>query len=96
MGYPMTMASDTEIRSKAYKRACDTLDVQARSDADDDEQLVIIRIYQRLYALIGGNPDAIRHWMHTSNRGTGGVPAEQLLTSGGTDAVRDYLESLRT
>jgi|GEM_PF-115263 len=40
--------------------------------------LLLIRCYRSLYALVGGDAAAIRHWMHTRNRDTGGIPAEQV------------------
>jgi hypothetical protein len=42
--------------------------------------LLLIRIYRSLFVLVGGEADAMQHWMHTENRHTGGVPAKQVTT----------------
>jgi hypothetical protein len=57
--------------------------------------LLVIRCYRSLYALVGGDAEAMRHWMHTGNRDTGGVPAEQLQRVAGLVQVVDYLDALR-
>lgn len=57
--------------------------------------LVLVRLYRSLYALMGGDPEAIRHWMGTMNRHTGGVPAEQILTVAGLLRVVEYLDAIR-
>jgi hypothetical protein len=57
--------------------------------------LLLIRGYRSLYALVGGDPVAMRHWMHTPNRDTGGVPAEQVRTVQGLVAVVEYLDAMR-
>ena len=57
--------------------------------------LLLIRCYRSLYVLVGGEPSNIRHWMHTENHHTGGVPAEQILTVSGLVLVLEYLDSMR-
>ena len=57
--------------------------------------LLVIRGYRSLYALVGGDPTAMRHWMHTLNRDTGGVPAEQLRSVQGLVSVVEYLDAMR-
>lgn len=57
--------------------------------------LVLVRLYRSLYALMGGDPEAIRHWMRTPNRHTGGIPAEQILTVAGLFRVVEYLDAIR-
>jgi len=57
--------------------------------------LLLIRCYRSLYALVGGDPAAIRHWMHSANRDTGGVPAEQVRTVQGLVGVVEYLDAMR-
>lgn len=37
----------------------------------------------------------MRHWMHTDNHHTGGVPAEQLGSIEGLVHVCDYLDAIR-
>lgn len=57
--------------------------------------LMLIRSYRSLFVLVGGKPEALRHWMHTPNRHTRGVPAEQVKTVQGLVAVTEYLDAVR-
>lgn len=57
--------------------------------------LLLIRAYRSLYVLVGGNPQDMRHWMHTENRHTGGVPAEQIKSVQGLVRVVEYLDAMR-
>ena len=55
----------------------------------------LIRIYRALFVLVGGDEMQIQHWMHTDNRHTGGVPAEQLKSIHGLIRVMEYLDAIR-
>lgn len=57
--------------------------------------LLLIRCYRSLYVLMGGDPNDIRHWMHTANRDTGGVPAEQARSVQGLTRIVEYLDAMR-
>lgn len=57
--------------------------------------LILVRCYRSLYALMGGDSEHMRHWLHTHNRHTGGVPAEQLHSITGLVHVCDYLDAIR-
>lgn len=57
--------------------------------------LLFIRGYRALYVLVGGGQKEMRHWMHTENRHTGGVPAEQVKTVQGLISVIEYLDAMR-
>ena len=57
--------------------------------------LLLIRLYRALYALVGGEPAAMRHWMRTENQHTGGVPAEQIRSVQGLVRVVQYLDAIR-
>ncbi len=57
--------------------------------------LLFIRCYRSLYVLIGGKNGDMKHWMHTENRHTGGVPAEQIQTVQGLNHVLEYLDAMR-
>ncbi len=57
--------------------------------------LLFIRCYRSLYVLVGGKPDDIKHWMHTENRHTRGIPAEQVQTVQGLNHVLEYLDAMR-
>lgn len=57
--------------------------------------LLLVRIYRSLFALVGGDPDHMQHWMFTANHHTGGVPAEQIRTPEGLVTVVSYLDAMR-
>lgn len=71
---------------------------RGRVDADSkagELALLLVRCYRALYVLVGGEPAQMRHWMHTENRHTGGVPAEQVKTVQGLTRVVEYLDAVR-
>jgi hypothetical protein len=57
--------------------------------------LLLIRAYRALYVLVGGDPAQMKHWMHTANHHTGGVPAEQIRSVQGLLTVVEYLDAMR-
>jgi len=57
--------------------------------------LLLVRCYRALHVLVGGEPEQMRHWMHTMNHHTGGVPAEQIRTVQGLTRVLGYLDAMR-
>jgi hypothetical protein len=57
--------------------------------------LLLIRIYRGLYALVGGHDEGMKHWMHTLNRHTGGIPSEQVKTVAGLVHIVEYLDAMR-
>jgi hypothetical protein len=57
--------------------------------------LLVIRAYRALYVLVGGDGRQMKHWMHTSNRHLGGVPAEMLRGVQGLNRVVEYLDAIR-
>jgi len=57
--------------------------------------LLLIRCYRGLYVLVGGNSDDMKHWMHTENHHTGGVPVDQVQKVQGLNHVVEYLDAMR-
>jgi hypothetical protein len=57
--------------------------------------LLLIRAYRGLFALVGGKEEELKHWMHTRNSHTGGVPAEQVQSVAGLVNVVEYLDAIR-
>lgn len=63
--------------------------------------LLVLRIYRSLYALLGGNTDAMKHWMTTPNThlkdtsGQAQVPAELIQHIEGLTRVLWYLDAMR-
>lgn len=68
------------------------LDPQSKSG---ELALLLIRCYRSLYVLVGGDGEDMKHWMHTRNHHTGGVPAEQVTSVQGLNAVVSYLDAMR-
>lgn len=57
--------------------------------------LILIRVYRSLYALMGGDAVNMQHFMETNNRGTQGIPREQVHTVQGLMTVCEYLDAIR-
>lgn len=63
--------------------------------------LLVIRIYRALYAMVGGNQEAMQHWMATPNThfseqsGQPQVPAEMIQSVEGLTRVLWYLDAMR-
>lgn len=57
--------------------------------------LLLIRCYRDLFVLVGGDAAQMRHWMHSDNRHTGAVPAEQVKSIQGLVTVLEYLDAMR-
>ena len=57
--------------------------------------LLLVRVYRGLYALVGGEEENLKHWMHTENRHTGGVPVEQVKSVAGLVRIVEYLDAIR-
>lgn len=57
--------------------------------------LLLIRVYRSLFALNGGNIEAIKHWLTTNNRHIQGRPLETMKTVLGLSRVVNYLDAIR-
>jgi hypothetical protein len=57
--------------------------------------LLFLRLYRGLDALIGGDDDKARRWLHAENAHVAGVPAERICTVEGLVDVVQYLDAMR-
>jgi len=57
--------------------------------------LLFIRLYRSLSVLVGHDRRQLRHWFHTANRHTGGVPAGQVQRTEGLVEIVQYLDAMR-
>lgn len=57
--------------------------------------LLVIRIARALYALTGGDEAWIKHFMHSPNKMTGGIPAEQISSIEGLMSVLRFVDGVR-
>ncbi|MBT8124564.1 MAG: MbcA/ParS/Xre antitoxin family protein [Gammaproteobacteria bacterium] len=57
--------------------------------------LHVIRIYRSLYALEGGDLEAMEEWLNTANKHLHGTPKELLKNVQGLVQVVEYLDAMR-
>ncbi|WP_263141096.1 antitoxin Xre/MbcA/ParS toxin-binding domain-containing protein [Pseudomonas sp. RIT-PI-AD] len=57
--------------------------------------LLLIRAYRSLFALFGGSPEDIRHFLRTENRHLDGVPLDLMRQVQGLVRVVEYLDAIR-
>lgn len=58
--------------------------------------LLLVRIYRALYAIVGGDSDAMHHWVAAANRHLSGQsPAELMQSVEGIAQVLHYLDAMR-
>jgi cyanate lyase len=57
--------------------------------------LHVIRIYRSLYALEGGDLEAMEEWLNTPNKHLNGMPKELLKNVQGLVQVVEYLDAMR-
>jgi hypothetical protein len=57
--------------------------------------LLFIRIFRSLDALVGGDEEKARAWLHAENAHVGGVPAARIRTVEGLVDVVQYLDAVR-
>jgi antitoxin Xre/MbcA/ParS-like protein len=57
--------------------------------------VLFVRLYRSLDALVGGQDDAARSWLHAENSHLGGTPARLVQTVTGLVHVIEYLDAMR-
>lgn len=57
--------------------------------------LLFLRLYRSLDALVGGDDDKARKWLHAENDHVRGVPADRIRTVEGLVDVVQYLDAMR-
>jgi transcriptional regulator with XRE-family HTH domain len=57
--------------------------------------LLFLRLYRSLDALLGGDEERCRRWLHAPNVHVGGTPAELIQTVNGLVGVTQYLDAMR-
>ncbi len=57
--------------------------------------LLFLRLFRSLDALVGGDDDKARAWLHAQNDHIGGIPAERIRTVEGLIDVVQYLDAMR-
>ena len=57
--------------------------------------LLFLRLYRSLDALVGGDDEKARAWLHTNNEHVRGIPVERIRTVEGLVDVVQYLDAMR-
>ncbi|AHI27922.1 MbcA/ParS/Xre antitoxin family protein [Marinobacter similis] len=57
--------------------------------------LLFIRLYRSVFALTGGEPAAMKHWINTENRYFDEVPRQLIKSAEGLVRVNHYLDAMR-
>lgn len=89
-GLGQVLGLDRTSVTRIKKRG--TLDPAGKSG---ELALMLIRVYRALFALVGEQPQALRHWMQTENHHLNGVPADLVRRVEGLVRVTQYLDAMR-
>ena len=57
--------------------------------------LLFLRVYRSLDAMVGGDDEKARLWLHSENDPLAGIPYERLQTVEGLVDVAGYLDAMR-
>ncbi len=57
--------------------------------------LLFIRIYRGLFAILGGNKNAMRAWLQEPNHALHGTPSSLILTVAGLSSTVQYIDAMR-
>jgi hypothetical protein len=57
--------------------------------------LLFLRLFRSLDALVGGDDDRAREWLHSQNHHVGGIPADRIRSVEGLIDVVQYLDAMR-
>jgi hypothetical protein len=57
--------------------------------------VLFVRLFRSLDALLGGQTEKARQWLHAPNRHLGGIPAERIRTVTGLVDAIEYLDAMR-
>jgi hypothetical protein len=67
----------------------------APASKEGELALLFLRAYRSLDALVGGDDDKARKWLHAENDHLRGIPAERMRTVEGLVDVVQYLDAMR-
>ncbi len=65
------------------------------SSKEGELALLFLRLYRSLDALVGGDDERARQWLHADNNHLAGVPAERIRSVEGLVDVVQYLDAMR-
>ncbi len=67
----------------------------ALASKEGELALLFLRVFRSLDALMGGNSEQARAWLHAENAHLRGVPLERIKSVQGLVDVAEYLDALR-
>ncbi|MDP5137611.1 DUF2384 domain-containing protein [Rheinheimera baltica] len=88
------LAAVLGIHRTAVSRLKQALSLDPKSK-QGELALLLIRIARAVYALTGGDAAWIKHFMHSPNQLTGGIPAQQVQTVHGLMHVLHFVDAIR-
>ena len=81
--------SEASISRLQHGRALDP------ASKEGELALLFLRLYRSLDALVGGDDEKARAWLHAANDHLRGVPADRIRTVEGLVDVVQYLDAMR-
>jgi len=66
------------------------------SSYEGQKALILIRIYEALYSLIGNDMANIKHWMNSVIKPLQGRPADLIFKPDGLENVIEYLDTMKS
>ena len=88
------LAAVLGIHRTAVSRLKQALSLDPKSK-QGELALLLIRIARAVYALTGGDAAWIKHFMHSPNQLTGGIPAQQVQTVHGLMQALHFVDAIR-
>lgn len=86
---PIIGTSEASVSRLSSGRALDP------AQKEGELALLFLRLYRSLDALVGGDDEKAKAWLHADNDHLGGIPADRIRTVEGLVDVIQYLDAMR-
>jgi len=63
---------------------------------EGQKALILIRIYEGLFALVGDDTSQINHWMHSKIKSLNGIPADLVSEPHGLERIIGYIDTIKS
>ena len=67
----------------------------APTSKEGELALLFLRVYRSIDAILGGNQESCKRWIHAANTHVGGVPLARMRSVEGLVHVAEYLDAMR-
>lgn len=91
---PKNLAQVLGVSQASLSRLRRSRTIDPRSK-EGELALLFLRVFRSLDALLGGDRDQCRTWLHSYNHHLAGEPAELLRSVSGLVRVLEYLDAMR-